>query len=191
MAFMLFKRKCSGTRVYYSNAHQGYKLAGKNLLYRLWTKRNKPIECGWSVSADDLLKEHHESFNVRDYALVIDFHPGANHRIGLVEIEAIHVFTYRNGEEALWSPIMLELRDVYYDEDFDEPLTLTRKQEILTRFELSSTRSKIIEFLYLQGSGWNWGRNGSTNAAFIRDDARKYFQRYFNSEGQTHSTQYR
>jgi hypothetical protein len=179
MAFMLFKKEHSNNCVYYSDAYQGYKLAGYNLLYRLWNKMNKPTKCGWSVTADDLLKEHGEGYNGSDYALVIDFHPDAKHRIGLVEIEAIHVYTYKDGDDALWSPIMLELKDVYYD-DFSEPLTPTRKQEILARLELSSTRKRIIEFLYLRG-GWAWGRNGSTNAAFIFDDARKYFQRFFDS----------
>lgn len=177
---MIFKKERSGDGVFYSNAHQGYKLGGYGLLYELWNKRNKPVECGWSVTAADLLKEHSEEFSSDNYALVIDFHPGATNRIGLVEIEAIHVYTYGNENGAFWSPIMLELRDVYYDEDFDEPLTAGRKVEIFARLDISPTRKKIVEFLYLQG-GWNWGRNGSTNAAFIHDDARKYFQRIFNS----------
>jgi hypothetical protein len=178
MAFMIFKKERTGDGVFYSNAHQGYKLAGYGLLYELWNKRNKPVECGWSVTAADLLKEHSEEFSADNFALVIDFHPSATNRIGLVEIEAIHVYTYGNENGVFWSPIMLELRDVYYDEDFDEPLTAGRKEEILSRFDLSPTREKIVEFLYLQG-GWNWGRNGSTNAAFIKDDARKYFQKFF------------
>ena len=176
---MIFKKERSGTGLCYSNANQGYKLAGYNLLYKLWNKRNKPVECGWSVTAADLLKEHGEEFSSDNYALVIDFHPSATNRIGLVEIEAIHVYTYGNINDVFWSPIMLELRDVYYDEDFDEPLTADRKREILSRLVLTPTRQKIVEFLYLQG-GWNWGRNGSTNAAFIRDDARRYFQPHFN-----------
>ncbi len=178
---MLFKKESSGGGMNYSDAHQGYKLAGYNLLYKLWNKRNKPVECGWSVTADDLLKEHGEGFSSDDYALVIDFHPSAKNRIGLVEIEVIHVYTYGNDRDAFWSPIMLELRDVYYDEDFDGPLTPDRKQDILARLKLSQPRKKIIEFLYLQ-DGWHWGRNGSTNAAFIFDDARKYFQHVFNAD---------
>jgi hypothetical protein len=120
MAFMIFKKERNGTGVFYSDANQSYKLAGYNLLYKLWNKRSKPIQCGWSVTADDLLKEHGEGFNNDNSALVIDFHP-KSYRIGLVEIEAIHVFTYGNESGASWSPIMLELRDVYYDEEFEPP----------------------------------------------------------------------
>ena len=117
-----------------------------------------------------------------DYALVIDFHPSAKNRIGLVEIEAILVYTHGDSSGASWSPIMLELRDVYYNDDFNGPLDPNQKQEILARLpDLSPARQKIIEFLYLQ-SGWSWGRNGSTNAAFIHDDARRYFQHVFNAD---------
>ena len=178
MAFMLFKKERGDNGVCYSNANQGYRLAGYNLLYGLWNKRNKPTECGWSVTADDLLKEHGEGFSSGDYALVIDFDPNSRKRIGLVEIEAIHVYTYGDGSRVDWSPLMLELRDVYYNDEFDGSLTPSQKQDILVRFELSATRKKIIEFLYLQG-GWNWGRNGSTNAAFILEDARRYFRDVF------------
>jgi len=35
--------------------------------------------------------------------------------------------------------------------------------------------------LYLNGTdrGWNWGRNGMTNAAFLQNSARDYFRKYF------------
>lgn len=180
MAFLIFKKERYDNGVYYSDTHQHYILAGgKNgLLCKLWNKRNKPIECGWSVTADDLLKEYGEGFNGEEYALVIDFHPSAQNRIGLMEIEVIHIYTYGESNGA-WSPMMLELRDVYYEE-FDEPLT-NRKDKILARIELPSNRQKVVEFLYLQDN-WGWGRNGSTNAAFIRNDARRYFQRAFTSE---------
>ncbi len=179
MAFMLFKKERSGADMYYSNAHAGYSLAGYQLLYKLWNKRNKPVECGWSVTADDLLKEHGEGFNSADYALVIDFCPSAQDCVGLVEIEAIHVYTYGDAKRTYWSPLMLELRDVYYDDDYEAPVTPDQRQEIIARFKLPPTRKKIIEFLYLKDD-WNWGRNGSTNAAFILDDARRYFQNVFN-----------
>ena len=181
MAFMLFKKERNDTGVYYSNAHQGYKLAGYNLLFKLWNKRNKPVECGWSVTAADLLKEHGEEFSSDDYALVIDAIPSAINLIFLVEIETIHVYTYWDDSGASYSTMMLELREVYYYDEFNDPLTQNKKRDILERFELP-TRKKIIEFLYLKGEegGWNWGSNGKTNAAFIHDDARKYFQHIFN-----------
>ena len=142
---------------------------------------NKPVYCGWSVTADDLLKEHGGGFSGGDYALVIDFHPGSLNHIGLVEIEAIHVYTYGNDSGALWSPMMLELREMY-NHEFDEPFLPDWKRGILARLELPPTPKKIVEFLYVQGGSWKWGVNGYTNAAFIYDDAREYFQRAFNTD---------
>ena len=103
MAFKLFKKERSGTAVYYSDTGQEYRLAGHQLLYKLWNKRNKPVECGWSVTADDLLKEHGEGLSSGDHALVIDFDPNSQKSIGLVEIEVIHVFTYGNDSGAFRS----------------------------------------------------------------------------------------
>jgi len=178
MSFIILKKQ-SSTGICYSDAHQEYKLAGDGLLYNLWNKKNKPVECGWSVTAHDLLKEFSPEYNDEEYALAIDFYPKAPRAIGLVEIETIHIYTYGNSSGAHWSPIMLELREIY-NEEFDEPLTDGQKQKILERFESSLPQKKIIEFLYLQRN-WNWGRNGFTNAAFIYDDARKYFQRVFDN----------
>jgi hypothetical protein len=182
MAFILFKKERVHSRIYYSITDTHYKLAGYNLLYKLWRKRNQPVERGWSVTADDLLNEHDEGFSTADYALVIDFDPNSKKRIALVEIEAIHVYTYGDSNSVAWSPILLELRDVYYDDDYAE-LTPDLKRDRLARFELPPRRKRMIEFLYLQG-GWNWGRNGSTNAAFILEDARRYFLDVFNKPDQ-------
>jgi len=179
MAFMLFKKERKEAGVYYANAHQSYKLAGYGLLYNLWNKRGKPVESGWSITADELLKEHDEKISDISHALVIDFDPNSQSRIGLVEIEAIHIYTYGDKAGAAWSPIMLELRDVYYEE-FDQPITPDQKSKTLARVpDFSPDRKKIVEFLYVRGESWNWGRNGITNAAFIYDDARKYFQKFF------------
>ncbi len=179
MAFMLFKKERDGKGIRYADLQQGYKLAGSDgLLCRLWRKQNKPTGKGWSATAQDLLREHNPDFGSDSHALVIDFDPKARRRIGLVEVEAVHVYTYGAGEAVWWSPMMLELRDLYYKEDFPVDLTEQGKRDILKCVPPPADRKKKIEFLYLQGN-WLWGRNGSTNAAFIDDAARKYFLPYF------------
>jgi len=47
--------------------------------------------------------------------------------------------------------------------------------------EIDAYGSEFVEFLYLQGDdgGWNWGRNGSTNAAILHGEAREYFRKFF------------
>lgn len=76
---------------------------------------------------------------------------------------------------------MLELLDLYYEEDFEEDLNSESKQKLIAKIEVRQKRKSNVEFLYLQGDDrmWNWGRNGSTNAAFIEGDARRYFQKFF------------
>jgi hypothetical protein len=178
MAFMLFKKQ----GMLYLNANQTYKLAGNTgLLHKLWNKRKLIAECGWSVTADDLLKELSPSVSSNNSALLIDFHPGAKDHIELVEIEKIHVYTHKNGTDGQgFSVIMLEMSGVHEMEDSNKLLTGERKQELLSRFEWPTEREKIIEFLYLQ-ENWNWGKNGYTNGAFIFNNARKFFQSVFSN----------
>ena len=98
----------------------------------------------------------------------------------LIEIVKIHLFTYGNNEKASWTPMMLELKEVFYEDDYDN-LSKEEKQKIIHDFEPISDEKRIFEFLYLNGDSysWNWGRNGMTNAAFIYNDARKYFATFF------------
>ncbi len=163
------------------HGYENYRLAGWGLIYSLWTKKGKPKNRGWSITSDDLLKEFNETYSSQTHSLVIDFHPSSTERIGLIEIENIHLFTYGNDDAVFWTPMMLELRDVYYDEDF-ENLTQEEKQKIISEIEpLPNRQATFFEFLYLNGDdkSWNWGKNGMTNAAFIFNDARQYFAKYF------------
>ena len=76
---------------------------------------------------------------------------------------------------------MLRLTDVFYDE-YDPPLDNLQKDEILNGLpEPKPDAPDFVEFLYLQGPdrGWNWGRNGMTNAPFLQGDAREYFRQFF------------
>ena len=76
---------------------------------------------------------------------------------------------------------MLRLRgDVLYDEDFDSDLSLEAKSMRISKI-LEHEQPDFIEFLYLNGDdkGWNWGRNGSTNAVFLQSHARQYFRQFF------------
>lgn len=186
MSFMFFKKQIKNDRLYYSNGYSDFKLAGRNgLIYQTWILRDKPLG-GWTVTHDELLDTYKlqysdESYTSENYALVIDFHPGSNDRIGLIEIERIHLYTYGNADKYVyWSPMMLELRNLYYDDEIDE-FSEHYKNDILGKIEVPSNRDQIVEFLYLNGDdySWNWGRNGMTNAAFINQDARNFFRNFF------------
>lgn len=161
-----------------------FKLAGYNLLYAAWELRGKPINTGWSVSANELIAIHSE--NTKSYEalrLVIDYYPSNMKRISLIEVREIYLFNWgdKSSGRVDWTPLMLKLRDVS-DEWFDPPLTnFEERRPRMTRIEVSEYGSDFVEFLYLKGEdgGWNWGGNRATNAVFLHGEARDYFRQYF------------
>jgi hypothetical protein len=76
--------------------------------------------------------------------------------------------------------MMLHMRDVL-EEWPDHPFTAEIKAKHIESLKAPLYGNDFMEFLYLNGDdkGWNWGRNGSTNAAFIHGEARDYFRQYF------------
>ena len=153
------------------------------MIYKAWEKHGNPINTGWHVSADELIGLHtndrHDSTTRR---LIIDFDPQATWRIGLIELLDIYAYTWGDGNGGpSWTPLMLRLRDILYEE-YDPPLDQPQKAAILDNLpEPSPDIPDFVEFLYLNGPryGWNWGKNGMTNAVFLQGEARGYFRRFF------------
>jgi hypothetical protein len=137
------------------------------------------------VDADGLIRlllgEQHSRETRR---LVIDFDPGSQRRIGLVELLDVYAYSFGGTEayegEVSWTPLMLRLRDVFYKE-YPRVISSEEKKQVLACLHDSADMQETIEFLYLNGTnrGWTWGMNGMTNAAFIHGPARDYFRRYF------------
>ena len=164
-------------------------LAGYNLIYRAWQRQGEPLDTGWHVSRDALIRIHsdgdHDSTLRR---LVIDFDPRATRRIGLIELLDVYAYTWSDGNgRPAWTPLMLRLRDVFYQE-YNQPLNGLQRDGILARLpeppEPRLGADDFVEFLYLTGYAsngcrWNWGRNGMTNAAFLHGAARDYFRQFF------------
>ncbi len=182
MTFMVFERHVTEGTAAFRPTGGGFKLAGYQLLHQAWVGRGKPLNQGWHVSRDELLDLHFGVGEKRnDPHLIIDFHPSATGRIGL--IEPMDIWAYTFGDEtgkAVWTPLMLRLRDVFYKE-YDEALTPEARAEIIGKTPVDFDGQESIEFLYLNGDdrGWNWGRNGMTNAAFLQGEARVYFRQFF------------
>lgn len=179
MAFLIYQKK-NGNLV---ATGETFSLAGYNLIYRQWEKSGKPTDQGWHISVSDLIKVQagkDESYDT--IRLLVDFHPSANWRIGIIELLDVYIYTYAgaNFDEASWSPMMLRFRDIYYEE-FEKEITVSEKERMIREIKDPETSEDFVEFLYLNGSnnGWNWGTNGRTNAAFIQGDARDYFRNFF------------
>lgn len=179
MAFLYYQRDKGVLK----NTDQSFSLGGYNLLYQLWNSRGKPTDQGWHVSADDLIKQHSDGKDsCSSAALLIDFDPASKWRIGIIELLDLYIYTYSGStkEEAAWSPMMLRFSDVLYQE-YDHEISEIEKNAILNEIPDPVDKNDFVEFLYLNGSdkGWNWGKNGMTNAAFIQGPARDYFRSYF------------
>ena len=183
MAFLEFERfQTQGERLMRPTGNS-FSLAGYNLIYRAWEQQGMPLDMGWRVSRDELLRIHSDGrYDSSTLRLVIDYDPKADWRISLIELLDVYAFTWSNGNGApSWTPLMLRLTSVF-DRKYDLPLDSSRKDEILGRLpEPEPDAPDFVEFLYLQGPdrGWNWGMNGMTNAAFLHGDARKYFRQFF------------
>ena len=115
--------------------------------------------------------------------LIIDFDPNAKWRIGLIELLHVYAYTYQGKEPGTveWTPLMLKMRNLFYEEYEQDMLSGEEKTRRIAVLPERPDVSEFVEFLYLNGTrrGWNWGRNGSTNAVFIGDSAREYFRRFF------------
>lgn len=182
MAFMVFTKEEKDNLLIYKNMNESYSLAGNNLIYNIWLSKKQPINQGWSISRADLQKAYagKKSDNI---SFLIDFHPSANWRIGILEIDRIHLYTYgdnKNKGYAYWTPAMFVLRDLKYKEY--KRLNKRQKDEIIKEIKVKEKNiSSVVEFLYLNGTdmSWNWGKNGMTNAAFLQNESREYFKKFF------------
>ena len=165
------------------NTGQEFHLAGNRLLRQAWQARNCPVNTGWSVGADELIQlltNGAETYESR--RLIIDYHPSSMDRIPLIEILEVFVFNWgtANPIAVEWTPLMFRMRNVW-EHWSNARMSQTERDLLKTSIVNPPYGGEFVEFLYLKGDegGWNWGRNGSTNAAFIHDAARDYFRQNF------------
>jgi hypothetical protein len=160
---------------------ENFRLAGYNLIFQAWEKRGKPINQGWHVSADELIALHTSGAeNYQTRRLIIDFHPRSVRRIGFIELLDIYAYTYEADTpgDAAWTPMMFRLGDVLHEE-YDHDITPEEKKAITDNLSEPQTNNDFVEFLYLVGRAWGWGKNGSTNAVFLQKPVREYFRAFF------------
>ena len=183
MAFLVFERlqDDQGRTVLRCNG-ASFSLAGYNLLFKAWEKRGKPLDQGWHVSANELIEIHSNGAETSaTMRLVSDINPNISNWILLVELLDIYAYTWGYGtDKAVWTPLMLRLRQVLYEE-YDNKITKKERIKNFQEVPEPTDSAEYIEFLYLQGddNGWIFGRTGATNAALIEGEAREYFRQFF------------
>jgi hypothetical protein len=165
------------------NTGHEFSLAGENLLREAWRVRNCPVNVGWKVGADELVRIlSRGSETYASCRLIIDYHPSNMDRIPLIEILEIFAFSWGTQQPTVidWTPLMFRMRDVW-DHWSETTMIPTERDRLKARIVDPPYGDEFVEFLYLQGDdgSWNWGRNGSTNAAFIHGAARDYFRQNF------------
>jgi hypothetical protein len=74
--------------------------------------------------------------------------------------------------------MMFRLGDVLHEE-YDHDITPEEKKAITDNLSEPQTNNDFVEFLYLVGRAWGWGKNGSTNAVFLQKPVREYFRAFF------------
>ena len=181
MAFLLYERLTDSGASILRPTGENFRLAGYNLVFQAWEKRCKPTNQGWHVSADELVRIHTSGAeNNQTRRLIIDFHPSSVRRIGLIELLDIYAYTYEADTpgDAGWTPMMFRLRDIFYEE-YDHDITPDEKALTTNSLSESQIGDEFVEFLYLGGPSWAWGKNGKTNAVFLKKPVREYFRTFF------------
>lgn len=182
MAFLVYKRTTVKGKDLLSKTSDTYSLAGHNLIYSAWKHLGKPVNQGWRIGVDELIRIWSGGANDRDsIRFLIDFHPGSKKRIGIIELLKVFAYTYADDKrQIVWTPMMFSIRDVFYKE-FDKDIDPYEKERLIREFDDPNYGQSYLEFLYLNGDkhGWNWGATGQTNGAFIEGKAREYFREFF------------
>jgi hypothetical protein len=158
-------------------------LAGHNIIYNQWKKKGEPKNEGWHISFTDIESELIDKISPCNRpALLIDYDPGGEEEVVLLQVIDIYPYTYADRETGLiwWSPMMLKMKKVYYHK-LTGPINPDQRQNLIITFDLHDHNEEFVEFLYVQGEkgGWSWGKTGRVNAALIPPEARKHFQKYF------------
>jgi len=142
--------------------------------------KGKPINRGWEVSADELIRIYSaKTHTYETRRLLTDWNPSSKKEIGLVEVLHVYAFTC-GGNEAEWTPFLMKGRDVFYKQGYANLGESDRRAVLADLPEFDPDGLEFAEFLYCkvnQNRNWIWGRTGVTNAAFLQSEALRFFQK--------------
>lgn len=153
-------------------------LGGRQIIYRNWIE-NKNKFGEWKISPQELLnKIDKNSYSTSEYTILIDGKPNSETELEFFEIDDICVYTFKNEYEvkADWSLLLLKCQLIFCSQD-KSLIDKIRETKSFSPQDVKPT--PVRTFLYLRGcdAGWNWGRLGQMNGAWLYPDALKYFMK--------------
>lgn len=154
-------------------------LGGRRRIFDAWRNQGRPLDRGWHVSARELIEITGD--DPAQVLLVIDWNPSSETYIGLAVLLDVYAYTWAyGGRVPVWTPVMFRMRNLFRQEIENRE----QKTQLVNAGlpEPDPEAPDFASFLYLAGErdGWVWRRGRGTNAAaFLEDDAREYFRKFF------------
>jgi hypothetical protein len=156
-------------------------IGGRNLIYRIWNKRRKPIKELWVIDREELIQEATNGMNSTTHRIFFYYKPYAENQKGLLLIEPmkIYAYTYEECGKPDWTILFLKMKELINAES-NRILTRVEREKLIKNISGPIRHKNVYEFLYLQGEdgGWKWGMVGNVNAALIYSDALNEFKKY-------------
>lgn len=168
MPFMLYDVAERAGRLWYSHVGVVQIAGNTGPLASVARNRNTAgvIPFRWHASSDDLVAAIPNGSKGQE--ILIDLKPSAAKNVSLYRLLDVWGFSYEN-----WTPLALRLETFFVDREEREAEAFKKQFD-----DSSAERSKVGEFLYVQGGvqggTWNWGQVGRVNGALLWKDAFDY-----------------
>jgi hypothetical protein len=138
-------------------------LAGGGLIQSAWVDQGSPKAVGWTVGAAEMLRS--SEWDPATNAIVIDTAPSRD-SVSLFQLLAVSGWRERG-----WSPVMLHLRELWWD-------TTTRGKgtdEFKQSFKRGVEHGQYVRSVLYLNASWNWGGNSRSSAALLTENVWDYF----------------
>ena len=183
MAFMLYEVRAAAATEDLHFTGEFYRLAGNNILKRVWKKKDRPLNQGWHASSDEMIAEWTQGqHSAATRRLLVDASPNTKDKIEIIEILEVWAYTLGDDQtrQVWWTPLMLNVRQVLGRYGIRN-MPAEERREIIQEIRSPQYSLEFREFLYVLGDdrGWNWGMSGRTNAPFLEPHVSDYFRSNF------------
>lgn len=137
-------------------------LLGGGLIKSAWLDKGAPMYQGWTATDAELLSAW--ELEPDTSAIVIDMTP-ARETVALFQLWAVSGYT-----DETWTPMMLHLRSLYWDEPPDKPI-----EEFKMTFVRDAAKGMYVRSIMYVKEDWNRGGSGPSSGTLITDEVWAYF----------------